>query len=51
MSNCYSLIAPPVITLSPNREVLEVEAGDTVSVNCTVADARPMPAITWMLGN
>lgn len=50
-STNVTVYSPPVITLSPNREVLEVEAGDTVSVNCTVADARPMPAITWMLGD
>jgi hypothetical protein len=40
----------PQISLRPRDDPITVIAGESSQIDCMVADARPAPAIIWMLG-
>lgn len=42
--------ALPQISLRPGQDPISVVAGETTQIDCSVAEARPAPAINWMLG-
>lgn len=46
----FFFTALPQITLRPNADPITVIAGETSDIQCVVADARPTPAILWMIG-
>jgi hypothetical protein len=46
----YFFAALPQISLRPRDDPITVIAGESTQIDCMVADARPAPAIIWMLG-
>lgn len=42
--------ALPQISLRPMEDTITVIAGETTTIDCMVSNARPVPAIMWMLG-
>ena len=43
-------IALPQIAIRPSDNPITVIAGETSDLNCIVGNARPAPAILWMIG-
>ncbi|XP_057374486.1 fasciclin-3-like isoform X1 [Daphnia carinata] len=46
-----TVLALPQISLRPMEETITVIAGETTTIDCLVSNARPVPAIMWMLGD
>jgi hypothetical protein len=46
----FIFAALPQISLRPRDDPITVIAGENAQIDCMVADARPAPAITWVLG-
>ena len=46
----FFFAALPQISLRPRDDPITVIAGESAQIDCMVADARPAPAIIWMLG-
>jgi hypothetical protein len=46
----FTFAALPQISLRPRDDPITVIAGENAQIDCMVADARPAPAITWVLG-
>ncbi|XP_046651705.1 fasciclin-3-like isoform X3 [Daphnia pulicaria] len=50
-STNVTVLALPQISLRPRDDPITVIAGENAQIDCMVADARPAPAITWVLGD
>lgn len=46
----FFFAALPQISLRPRDDPITVIAGESAQIDCMVADARPAPAINWVLG-
>ncbi|XP_045027491.1 fasciclin-3 isoform X5 [Daphnia magna] len=46
-----TVLALPQISLRPMEDTITVIAGETTTIDCMVSNARPVPAIMWMLGD
>lgn len=50
-STNVTLLALPQIAIRPSDNPITVIAGETSDLNCIVGNARPAPAILWMIGD
>lgn len=46
----FFFTALPQIAIRPSDNPITVIAGETTDLNCIVGNARPSPAILWMIG-